>query len=85
MKSICLRVGWVVRDGDDDPTKNELGMKMWLSHRDLVELIRRSILSDIKFGIYYGVSNNKGRFWEISNAEKDLGYKPQDGAHPLLK
>lgn len=85
VKSICLRVGWVVRDGDDDPTKNELGMKMWLSHRDLVELIRRSILSDIKFGIYYGVSNNKGRFWEISNAEKDLGYKPQDGAHPLLK
>ena len=83
IKSICLRVGWVLRD--DDPTKNELAMKMWLSHRDLVELIRRCILSDIKFGIYYGVSNNKDRFWDFSNTEKELGFKPQDDASSLLK
>ncbi len=81
IKSICLRIGWVLRD--DDPTKNELRMKMWLSHRYLVELIRRSILSDIEFGIYYGVSNNKGRFWDISNTRKELGFKPQDDAFVL--
>ena len=81
IKSICLRIGWVLRD--DDPTKNERAMKMWLSHRDLIELIKRSIFSDIKFGIYYGVSNNGGGFWDISNAEKELGYKPQDDASSL--
>ncbi len=83
IKSICFRIGWVLRD--DDPTISDIAMKMWLSHRDLVELIRRSILSDIKFGIYYGVSNNRDRFCDISNAEKELGYKPKDDAYSLLK
>lgn len=82
IKSICLRIGWVM--SDDDPTKNELALKMWLSHRDLVELMRRSILSDIHFGVYYGVSNNRERFWHISDAEKEIGYKPKDDAYSLL-
>ena len=83
IKSICLRIGWVI--GDDDPTKEELALKMWLSHRDLVELMKRSILSDIPFGVYYGVSNNRERFWDISDAEKEIGYKPKDDAQSLLK
>lgn len=83
IKSICLRIGWVI--SDDDPTKEEeLALKMWLSHRDLIDLITRSILSDIRFGVYYGVSNNRERFWHISDAEKDLGYKPKDDAYSLL-
>jgi hypothetical protein len=82
IKSVCLRIGWVIRD--DDPSVNEPGMKIWLSHRDLVELIRRSIFSDIDFGVYYGVSNNRKRFWHISNAEKEIGYKPKDDAYSLI-
>lgn len=74
--SICLRIGWVVKD--DNPTANAKLMQRWLSHRDLVQLFKKSLLSDVKFGIYYGVSNNKGRIWDISNAEKELGYRPQD-------
>lgn len=82
IKSICLRIGWVVKD--DDPSVNELETRIWLSHRDLVELIRRSILSDIDFGVYYGVSNNRKRFWHISNAEKEIGYKPKDDAYSFI-
>jgi nucleoside-diphosphate-sugar epimerase len=78
VKSICLRLGSVLRN--DDPTRDERDMKIWLSHRDLVQLVRRSLLSDIGFGIYYGVSNNKGMFWDISNARQELGYEPQDDA-----
>jgi len=29
---------------------------------------------------YYGVSNHKWRFWDISDAKRDLGYEPQDNA-----
>lgn len=83
IQSICLRIGWVTRD--DDPTVSELGMKMWLSRRDLVELIRKSILSDIDFGVYYGVSNNRERFWDISNAKKELGYEPEDDAYSRIR
>jgi hypothetical protein len=55
-------------------------MKIWLSHRDLAQLVKKSILSDIGFAVYYGVSDNKGMFWDISNAEEEIGYKPQDDA-----
>ena len=60
-------------------------MKTWLSHRDLVQLVRKSLESDVEFGIYYGVSDNTGRFWDISNAEKELGYKPEDNAAEIKK
>jgi nucleoside-diphosphate-sugar epimerase len=82
LESICLRIGSVLED--DDPTKNDRFMKTWLSHRDLVQLVSKSLSTKVKFGIYYGVSNNKGRFWDILNAEKELGYKSQDDAS-LLK
>ena len=78
IESICLRIG-TVRE-HDDPTRDERHMKTWLSHRDLIQLVQKAIESGVGFGIYYGVSNNTGRFWDISNAEKDLGYIPQDNA-----
>lgn len=83
VNSICLRLGWVL--GDNDPSFNEEAMKMWLSHRDLVELMRRSVLSDIHFGVYYGVSNNREKFWRISDAGKEIGYKPKDDSYSLSK
>lgn len=76
ISSICIRIGSVLED--DNPNHNERTKKTWLSHRDLIQLIEKSIDSNIGFGIYYGVSNNKDRFWDISNAEKDLGYTPVD-------
>jgi len=82
LESVCLRIGTVLED--DDPTKFDRHMKTWLSHRDMVQLFLRSIRSDVGFGIYYGVSNNRGRFWDISNAEKDLEYRPEDDASLLL-
>lgn len=78
IESICLRIGSVL--ASDDPTQSERFMKTWLSHRDLIQLVKRSILSEVKFGIYYGVSNNKGKFWDISNAQEEIGYEPQDDA-----
>ncbi|HEY9151311.1 MAG TPA: hypothetical protein VIN60_00380, partial [Anaerolineales bacterium] len=56
-----------------------------LSHRDLVQLVRKSLLADVKFGIYYGISNNAKCFWDISNAEAELGYLPEDDASDVLR
>jgi len=78
IESICLRIGSVFRD--DDPSKNARHRKTWLSHRDLVQLVRNSLTSNVVFGVYYGVSNNKGAFLDISQAREDLGYEPQDDA-----
>ena len=55
-------------------------MRTWLSKRDLIHLIERSLVANVTFGVYYGVSDNKGAFWDISNAQLELGYSPQDNA-----
>jgi nucleoside-diphosphate-sugar epimerase len=85
VRSICLRIG-TVRD-DDNPRTDPTGrwMRTWLSHRDLVQLVRKTINADVNFGIYYGVSNNTGRFWDISNAQTDLGYTPVDDSARIDK
>ena len=55
-------------------------MKTWLSHRDLVQLVNKSLGSNVMFGIYFGVSANMSVFWDISNARSELGYEPVDDA-----
>lgn len=80
--SICLRIGSVLED--DDPGGSLRHRKTWLSHRDLVQLVEKSLLAEVGFGIYYGVSDNEGRFWDLMNARKELGYEPQDNAAEVL-
>ena len=78
VEAICLRIGAVL--SNDDPTTDARLRKVWLSHRDLIQLVEKSLIANVSFGIYYGVSNNKGAFWDISNARTELGYEPQDDA-----
>jgi uronate dehydrogenase len=52
--------------------------KQWCSPRDLAQLLIRAIRSDLQFGVFFGVSNNAGRYWDISNAQHLLGYAPED-------
>jgi nucleoside-diphosphate-sugar epimerase len=76
IKAICLRIGAVLKH--DDPTKHPENRRIWLSHRDLIQLVEKSLSSNVTFGIYYGISNNKDAFWDISNARADLGFAPVD-------
>ena len=80
IESICLRIGSV--RPDDNPTTNPRFAKTWLSHRDLIKLIEKSLTANVNFGIYYGISNNRGAFWDISNARSELGYNPIDNPRP---
>jgi nucleoside-diphosphate-sugar epimerase len=76
IKSICLRIGAVLKS--DDPSKQPQNRRIWLSHRDLVQLVEKSLSTEVTFGIYYGISNNKDAFWDISNARADLSFEPVD-------
>ncbi len=78
ISTICLRIGVVL--ADDIPLGHPWFKRGWLSHRDLVQLVQRSIVSPVDFGIYYGMSNNTNGFWDISNARAELGYEPLDDA-----
>ena len=72
---ICLRIGWYL-----ERPHNEQALRMWLSKRDLCELIHRSVESHVHFGIYYGASANTRLKWDLSNALTDLGYRPIDNS-----
>ncbi|MDX8045232.1 NAD-dependent epimerase/dehydratase family protein [Gracilibacillus sp. S3-1-1] len=48
-----------------------------LSKNDLGKLFSAAIESTIKFGTYYGVSNNTDKPWDLSNTIKELGFSPE--------
>ena len=52
---------------------------MWISHRDLVQLFRKTIeVKELHYGVFYGTSGNSGGIWDLRNAREILGYEPED-------
>lgn len=76
---ICLRIGTLVHE---NRPMNVRSFATLLTHNDLIQLVTKSIEApnDLTFDIFYGVSNNKWRFWDIENSRKQIGYTPQDNA-----
>lgn len=74
----CLRIGTV--NPHNSPVQSVRQMATWLSHRDLAQLVERSLTAPLKFEIFYGVSNNTWRFWDTQHAADVVGYAPQDNA-----
>ena len=72
---ICLRIGWAL-----ERPHTEFARQLWLSPGDLERLVVAALLSNVRFGIYYGVSNNTRSHWSIENARADLGYHPLDNS-----
>lgn len=71
----CLRIG-TFRNPDRPESARQL--LTWISHRDMVQLVRRCIdHPDYHFVTVYGVSNNLRSRWDNSNV-KFLGYRPED-------
>lgn len=75
LSSVCLRIGqFRVK-----PT-NERMLSLWLSHRDMVSLARRSLeAQDIHFEIVYGISANTRAWYRNPGAER-IGYRGEDNA-----
>ncbi|OYO18432.1 NAD-dependent epimerase [Enemella dayhoffiae] len=73
---IALRIGWLV----EDPSESEVDLlhAMWLSPGDAVRAVRRAIEAEVRFGLYYVISDNPNRRWDLTNTMLELGYRPQD-------
>jgi NAD(P)-dependent dehydrogenase (short-subunit alcohol dehydrogenase family) len=72
---ICLRIGWMLPEPTD-----AIARWMWLSPRDCARIVSRAIDSDLGFGIFYAISANSGRHWDITDSLERLGYRPEDDA-----
>lgn len=79
LSCLCLRIGAVTPSGR--PTRPMHYAKL-LSHADLVQLVVCAIgaPATVRFGVYYGVSANTWRIYDIENARREIGYEPQDDA-----
>jgi uronate dehydrogenase len=75
---ICLRIGSFL--GEEEPKLSGRHLSTWLSNRDMIQLTKLSLETDILFGIFYGISDNTRRYWDIGNAKRLLGYFPEDNA-----
>jgi nucleoside-diphosphate-sugar epimerase len=75
MSMLCIRIGWFT---NQKPAIGNL-LGLWISARDLAQLIGLCLETPRKFGIYNGTSNNtQQRHWDLQTARDDLGYAPQD-------
>jgi nucleoside-diphosphate-sugar epimerase len=79
LSAICLRIGAFQ---PIEAAKQESGLGMldaFVSQRDLNQLIERSIdAENLRFGIFAGLSDNRFKRMDITDARELLGYDPQD-------
>jgi nucleoside-diphosphate-sugar epimerase len=78
MSVICLRLGTMGREGQGPRDQRQFATL--LTPKDLQQLYRCAVSApdDLRFAIYYGVSNNKWNFWDISDAAEQIGFRPED-------
>jgi nucleoside-diphosphate-sugar epimerase len=76
---ICLRIGSCNRS---DRPENDREFATLLTHADLVRLVECSLRAPrhVRYAVYFGVSNNTWRFWDLAPAREQIGYEPRDDA-----
>ena len=76
---ICLRIGRVM---EEDQPQESRHWAVWCSRRDLAGLVRCCIEApdELRFEIFYALSDNRWGFRDIERARELIGYQPQDRA-----
>lgn len=75
---ICARLGGIFVD--DKPATGWRRCS-WCSHRDVCLFIDKALRAPLNIsGTYFVLSDNYHRWVDLEDAERDLGFVPQDGA-----
>ena len=84
LSSINIRIG---NFPEDDRPHSERAEHIWISERDILQLVVRCIEADEKMMYLnlYGTSANRDNYYNIDYLEELIGYKPQDDASELLE
>jgi NAD+ dependent glucose-6-phosphate dehydrogenase len=77
LEFISLRIGWFTDRASIDRQKDHSILRaMWIGPKDMVNVNIGAIETKVPFGIYYAISENPDRKWDITNTIIDLGYRP---------
>jgi len=85
LSAICLRFGWVHERDSEEISPGHPYLDILLTYHDLAKLVAASIEApdDLRYGVFHGVSNNRWKRLDISDAREQLGYEPEDDAFAL--
>jgi nucleoside-diphosphate-sugar epimerase len=83
LSCLCIRIGWVL--GTDKPTRASAN-DIWCSQRDIVEISECCVNApeDIRYDVYYGMSDNADRWVDIESAREMIGYVARDRAEDRI-
>ena len=84
VSSINLRIG---NFHESNQPQNLRSTRIWISHRDTVQLMRCCIEADpaIQYLALYGTSNNQRKYWDIAYLADLIGYRPVDDGEVYVK
>jgi nucleoside-diphosphate-sugar epimerase len=87
LSAICLRFGWVVDRHSSQIRVEHPYIDIALTYDDLTLLVAAAIEAsdDIDYRVYHGVSNNRWKRLDISDARAEIGYAPKDDAFELAR
>ncbi len=87
LSAICLRFGAVSQRPENPHFANRYDLKheyidIIITMEDLTQLVTKSVEApdDLDFAVYQGVSNNRWKRLDITNAREEIGYVPEDDA-----
>lgn len=80
LSTIALRIG-AFEFPDSHELTNARDLSAWLSPRDAVQLLQRSVeVEGVQHLIAHGISNNRFKRLDLSETTRVLGYEPMDDA-----
>lgn len=75
LQFIALRIGWFM---PEPVMQSDVGRAMWLSPRDCAHAFECATETAVPYGVYYAISDNPNRRWDLTDAMLQMGYRPQD-------
>jgi uronate dehydrogenase len=85
LSAICLRLGWVMPGDDALIHLDNDRLDVVLTHADLVRLFVAAIEApdDLRYGVFYGLSNNRRNRYDLEETRRHLRYEPRDDAFAI--
>ncbi len=81
---LCLRLGAVLEENDPRLIPDHPLLDSMLTLADLLKLFDACLYSeDVPFGIFHGISDNRFKRFDISDARSVLRYEPLDDTFTL--
>ncbi len=79
---LCVCIG---RVNEENRPTNPAEFSRYLSHRDIAQMLQRCIDApdDLRYGVFFAISNNRWGYRDIEHPRAVLGYEPQDEAEAL--